>query len=147
MDKIQELKKLKDLLDNNIVNEQEFEKMKKEILSDSISKSTPDKTIINTQQKKGELTISFPGQWFLFDAKIKLFVNKELHSTHSIKKGFSVQIPITSSDLNLKVILGGMKSTVYEINELKTNENYELELVYDDTWGKFSKKFNFTENG
>lgn len=99
------------------------------------------------KSEKGHLQISFNGQWFLIDAKTKLFIDNELHSTHSTKKGFSVCIPLISESLEIKVVLGGIKSTIYELEELEINKGYHLELTYDNTWGKYSKNFNFIENG
>jgi hypothetical protein len=155
MDKIQELTKLKGLLDNGIIDQKEFEKMKADILNQGVntpSESASSNTNIASEKvsntiEKGMLKISFGGQWFLFDAKTKLFIDDKLHSTHSTKQGFSVDIPIEKSKLNIKVTLGGMKSTTYELDELELNKQYELDLIYDNIWGKYSKKFNFSENG
>lgn len=155
MDKIQELTKLKGLLDNGIIDQKEYEKMKADILNQGAN--TPSGTVSSNTNlaaekvpnpiKKGSLKISFGGQWFLFDAKTKLFIDDKLHSSHSTKQGFSIDVPIEKSKLNIKVMLGGMKSTTYQIDELELNKQYELELIYDNTWGKYSKKFNFSENG
>ncbi len=95
----------------------------------------------------GVLNIKFNGQWFLFDAKTKLFVNGILHSTHSTKNGFDVDIELTSDKISLKLVLAGTKSTTYELSELDLNKNYKMELEYNNTWGRYSNKFNFIENG
>ena len=99
------------------------------------------------KKKKGSLDISFDGQWFLFDAKTKLIINDELHSIHSTKKGFYVSIPIQKESITLKVVLAGIKSTIFELEELELDKNYHLGLIYDTVWGKYSNEFNFTENG
>jgi len=142
MNKINELNKLKELLDKELITSNEFSEMKKEIFSDTTEiikgKSNLD---------KGYITVSFAGKWFLFDAKVKIFVDDKLQSKHSIKKCFSQKIPITSSKIKLKVVIGGMKSTTFTLDELITNQNYDLVLEYDETWGKFSKNCNFKENG
>ena len=99
------------------------------------------------EKKKGRLDISFDGQWFLIDAKTKLIINGELHSTHSTKKGFYVSIPIQKESITLKVVLAGIKSTIFELEELDLNKEYHLGLIYDTMWGKYSNEFNFSENG
>lgn len=95
----------------------------------------------------GTITVRFSGKWFIFDYKTKLFVNGTLHSTHSTKKGFNVSIPIQSDNIILKLVLGGMKSTTYELQELEKNKNYVMELTYSELWGRYSTKFNLWENG
>jgi hypothetical protein len=153
MDKLENLKKLKQLLDDGVLIENEFSEMKNEILSKTVSDTKAQERLnykenkIAQQTKNGILTISFSGQWFLFDAKTQLFVNNELHSTHSTKKGFSVRIPITSDKMSIKVVLMSIKSTVYELEELNKSRDYSLGLIYDTTWGKYSNKFNIIDNG
>lgn len=142
MNKIEELNKLKDLLDKELITREEFNEMKKEIISDETE------TIIEkSNSDKGYITVSFAGKWFLFDAKVKILVDDKLHSKHSIKKGFSQNIPLVSSKMKLKIVLGGMKSTTFKLDELDLNKSYDLELEYDNTWGKFSDECNFKENG
>src|SRR5665213_2464629 len=92
-------------------------------------------------------TQPYDDQWFLFDAKTKLFVNDELHSTHSIKNGFNVKIPIVSDKMVIKVVLMSIKTTIYELEELDKSKDYSFGLIYDTVWGKYSDKFNLTENG
>ena len=91
--------------------------------------------------------MSFGGQWSLFDAKTKLFINDELHSTHSIKNGFSVKIPIESDKMIIKVVLMSVKTTTYELEELDKSKDYSFGLIYDRVWGNYSDKFNLIENG
>ncbi len=111
------------------------------------SKWGEDKTNNKKGKTNGNLRVSFGGQWFLFDSKTKIFVNNELHSTHSTKKGFLAIIPIESNSIQLKVVLGGIKSTVFEIDELNLGTNYFLELFYDDFRGRYSNDFNLKEYG
>ena len=153
MDKLENLKKLKKLFDDGVLSEKEYSEMKNEILSKSDNETKPLQNL-NVEQKKesqqnknGVLTVSFGGQWFLFDAKTKLFVNDELHSTHSIKNGFSVKIPIVSDKMVIKVVLMSIKTTIYELEELDKSKDYSFGLIYDTVWGKYSDKFNLTENG
>ena len=153
MDKIENLKKLKLLFDDGILTEKEFSEMKYEILTKIDNEIIPSGNVYKNHYKEspkiksGVLTISFAGQWFLFDAKTKLFINDELHSTHSIKNGFSVDIPILSDKLTIKVVLMSIKTTVYELEELDKTKDYSFGLIYDMAWGKYSNKFNLYENG
>lgn len=150
MDKLENLKKLKQLLDDGVLSEKEYSEMKNEILSktdDDVKSSLETPITENKKNKTGTLTVGFKGQWFLFDAKTQLFVNNVLHSTHSTKQGFSVQIPITSEKISIKVVLMSIKSTVYDLEELDKSKDYSLGLIYDTAWGKYSNKFNIVENG
>ncbi|RDI50479.1 SHOCT domain-containing protein [Flavobacterium glaciei] len=150
MDKLENLKKLKQLLDDGVLSEKEYSEMKNEILSktdDDVKSSLETPITENKKNKTGTLTVGFKGQWFLFDAKTQLFVNNVLHSTHSTKQGFSVQIPISSESISIKVVLMSIKSTVYELEELDKSKDYSLGLIYDSAWGKYSNKFNIVENG
>jgi hypothetical protein len=153
MDKLENLKKLKALFDDGIISEIEYSEMKSEILSKSdnqISSSQNFNITAKTEapnKKNGVLTVTYPGKYFLFDANTKLYVNGELHSTHSTKKGFNVKLPIHSESITLKFVLSGMISTTYEIEELDKVKDYFMELIIDETWGNYSSKFNFSENG
>ncbi|PCI98009.1 MAG: hypothetical protein COB15_06655 [Flavobacteriales bacterium] len=152
MDKITELKNLKLLLDEGAITKNEFESLKSEILNKEVVEK-PIKEVILEQPKetvkkvKGAINISFEGQYFLFDTKTKIFIDGVEHSSHSTKSGFSVDIPIESDIMNIKVSLGGVKSTTYDLTELDLFKKYYLRLSYDTTWGKYSKKINFSENG
>lgn len=153
MDKIENLKKLKELLDNGVISSNEFSKMKSEILSDKddgvelsqVQSTKGDSNKIN--ESTGTLTVRFDGQWFIFDVKTQLFVDNKLHSTHSTKRGFNAVIPITSDRLLIKVVLMSMKSTEFELEELDKSKDYTLILKYDTAWGKYSNKFQIVENG
>jgi hypothetical protein len=152
MDKIEELTKLKELLDNGIISHEEFDSLKNEILNskqDKLADIIPIdsiKTENNNKPQSGVLTINYKGKWFLLDAKTTLKINGEVHSKHSTKKGFSVEIPIESESIKLGLAIGGMKTTTYDLKELKKGCDYNLELIYDDVWGKYSNKFNMSEN-
>ena len=93
----------------------------------------------------GILQVTFPGQWFLVDAKTKIFVNGAYHSTHSTKEGFSIEVPLTKNPLELKLVIG-MKNTKYELANLDPNRNYILTLEYSDSSGKYSSKFKLIES-
>lgn len=150
MDKLENLKKLKQLLDDGALSEKEFVEMKIQTLSKTNNEKESIQNLNVTKkgtEQNGILTISFSGQWFLFDAKTKLFVNDDLHSTHSTKQGFNVRIPIITDKISIKVVLASIKSTLYELQELDKSKNYTLGLIYDTAWGKYSNKFNITENG
>ncbi|MCG3165159.1 MAG: hypothetical protein POELPBGB_00921 [Bacteroidia bacterium] len=152
MDKLENLKKLKKLLDDNVITEKEYSEMKNEILGKS-ENEIPSSNFANneskkeTQQKKnGSLTLSFGGVWLLVDWKTYILVNNELHSTHSIKKGFTEIIPINAESMILTINIGAM-STTYELEELNQQKNYSMELSYSRVSSKFDDKFNFSENG
>ena len=125
MSKIDDIKNLKRLLDEKVIDQQEFDKLKNEILGTS---KTEDKTSEKDATKehnsvnpdsptKGMLTVSYAGRWFLIDAKTKITINGVYHSTHSTKKGFSVDIPIQSESMTVKATLGSVKTRVFELNE------------------------------
>jgi len=153
MDKLENLKKLKQLFDNGVLSEKEYSEMKNEILSKKDSEIKPSQVTPIPENKEvpktkvGMLTVNFSGKWALFDAKTQLLVNNELHSTHSTKQGFSVKIPIISDKMSIKVVLMGIKSTVYEVEELDKSKDYSLGLFYDSAWGKYSNKYKIIENG
>ena len=147
MNKLEDLQKLKSLLDEGILTEEEFLKMKKEILSTGTNKEIKNQSEETAPVITGNLNIRFAGEWFLFDANTKLFVNGQLHSTHSTKKGFNVDVKINSEKILLKLVLAGMKSTIYEIDELDASKGYSMELIYSNTWGRYSNKFKLIENG
>ncbi len=144
--KIENLKKLKQLLDDKAISEKEYAQLKNEILpkhKEEISSLTNS----NNKNNKGLITLKFKGQWFLFDAKTKLFVNGQLHSIHSTKKGFTAAIPVDSEKITLKVVLAGIKSTEFKMEELVLGKNYLMELKYDTAWGRYSTTYKFSENG
>jgi hypothetical protein len=140
MDNVENLRKLKSLFDDGILSEKEFSEMKLKLLNNETFKK-------DNEFSSGILSISFAGHWFIVDASTELFINDELHSTHSTKSGFSVSIPIQSDKIILKLVLGGMRTTTYEIEELDATKNYSMELIYSDMWGRYSNKFKFNENG
>ncbi len=106
-----------------------------------------NESVVTTNIKTGVLTLTYPGQWFLVDMKTKIKVNGDLHSTHSIKKGFTVTVPITSTTMQIEVALGGIKSTKYELAGLDTTTSYTMTLNYSDTMGKFSKDYKLVKEG
>jgi len=144
---IDNLKKIKFFFDDGIISEKEYSILKAEILSlkSEVNPSLHPKE--NFKNKKGVLILKFDGQWFLFDAKTKLFVNNKLHSTHSTKKGFRVEIPLNSNSITIKLLLSGIKSTEFEIEELVSGKKYSMDLAYDTTGGRYSSKYKFSENG
>ena len=152
MDKITEFKSLKELLDGGAITQVEFDKMKNEILNGSQSPVQEKEKIEDSHsdiivKNPGTIMVSFEGQYFIFDAKTKIFLNGNLHSTHSTKKGFAALIPFSDDSIELKVSVAGLKSTIYNIDELDVKKEYFLTLEYDTTWGKYSNNFKFTENG
>jgi len=96
---------------------------------------------ISSTKRNEILTITFPGQWFLLDSKIKVFIDGKLHSVHSIKNGFSISIPITSDEIKIQVVLGGMRSTIYNLNGFEIGSNYTMMLIYNTVLGKFGKEY------
>lgn len=155
MSKVNDIKNLKNLLDEKVINQQEFESLKKEILGTSIkvNKELGDEIMNDRRQTKsketsnGILTVSYAGRWFLMDAKTKISINGEHNSTHSTKKGFSVDIPLESDTMTLKVTLGGMNKMVFELKELNVKSDYHFELQYDTMWGQYSDNYKLKENG
>lgn len=159
MGKLDDLQSLKDMLDSGVLTEDEFVQMKNEIIQgvanerdrkvNSNNEFAENDSITPSMEVKnpGTITVSFEGQYFLFDAKTKIFVNGNLHSTHSTKKGFSSTIPFNDESIELKISLAGLKSTTFNIEELDSKKEYFLQLEYDVTFGKYSDEFKFEENG
>ncbi len=147
MDKIQKLIQLKELLDSGGISEQEYGTLKNELLStDNDTKESHNNTIGVERTTNGSVTLSYPGVWLLFDAKIKIIINKELHSVQSAKKGFEVTIPLDSDSLDIELVFMGIKSTKIQVTQLDKRKNYTIELEYDSSWGKISNEINLIEN-
>ncbi len=147
MDKIQKLIQLKELLDSGGISEQEYGTLKNELLStDNDTKESHNNTIGVERTTNGSVTLSYPGVWLLFDAKIKIIINKELHSVQSAKKGFEVTIPLDSDSLDIELVFMGIKSTKIQVTQLDKRKNYTIELEYDSNWGKISNEINLIEN-
>ncbi len=102
-------------------------------------------TDLKSQTKKGNLYVSFPGEWLLVDSSTKIFVDGNLHSTQSIKNGFNVEIPIISAKITLKLVLGGLRTTTYELNGLDISKDYSMRISYSSTMGKYSNEFTLSE--
>ncbi len=140
MDKIKELTELKNLLDNGVINIDEFQTLKNEILSKS-SDSYAENPSTN---KKGTIALSYGGQYFLFDVKTEIYINGKFHSKQSTKNGFHIIIPIESNSITIKLGLMGMKSSIYELTALDISKNYIITFFYDKMWGRYSSNFNIT---
>ncbi len=91
----------------------------------------------------GKVTVHFKGQWFLFEATTTIFVDGYEHSDHSTKKGFTIEVPITNDEMIIETYING-DSTKFCITELDEFSNYQIELFFSRTWGKFSNKFKFS---
>jgi len=145
MDKLDNLKKLKSLLESNVITESEYSKMKEEILNPS----TPDVVSKKTEvpKKEGVMTVSFAGQFALIDMKVHLYINEQFHSTQSYRKGFSVKVPLTVDKLQVEVkniSITGTNSTIYEFEDFEQGRDYLLELSFDALSSRFHKDFNLS---
>ena len=135
------------MLDSGGISEQEYGTLKNELLStDNDTKESHNNTIGVERTTNGSVTLSYPGVWLLFDAKIKIIINKELHSVQSAKKGFEVTIPLDSDSLDIELVFMGIKSTKIQVTQLDKRKNYTIELEYDSNWGKISNEINLIEN-
>ena len=147
MDKISKLKELKELLDNNIISNQEYNYLKEEILEVKTNLIEKEIELIQNNENNGVLTLVYEGMWFLVDVKTKIYKNGVLITTESTKKGFNLKIPIDSTNMELELSLLGIKSTKFKIEEIDLRKNYTMTCFYDRTWGKYSEKFQISENG
>ncbi len=145
MDKLENLKKLKQLFDDGVLSEKEYSEMKNEILN--IQNVTNEKTHkeIDTRENernsiKGNINLIFKGVFMLMDAKIKIHVDNELIATESLKKGFNISIPVKKDTHTFKIIQSLLISTKTEftISELQEGDNCTVLLEYDRTTGTFS---------
>ena len=102
----------------------------------------------------GIIKLSFKGKKELIgNAKTYITVNDSFHSEHSVKNGFSSEIPITNFsmiiDLKISIKLFKLiplsKKTSYNLTDLDKNENYEMIVNYDNFSGKFSSNFNLNK--
>ena len=115
-----------------------FQNLKKELLDEN--KSNSQKTENSKDSlTKGKLTIYFKGKWFLIDAKTKIIADGKLIATESTKKGFSIDVPLESSSMDIKLTIAGIKSTEYNLTDIDVYKNHKLTVSYDDTWGRYSK--------
>lgn len=152
MDKLENLKKLKQLFDNGVLSEKEYSDLKNDVLSKNDNSVKPEerfneKPQKNCKIKNGNFILSFKGNWSLFDAKTKIFINNELCFTESTKNGFEVSFPIESAQIKLKMVVGGVNSTIFDIKEIELHKNYKMELSFDRTCGKYNNNFKIIENG
>lgn len=141
MDKLSQLEKIGRLRQDGIISEEEFQKLKSDILNDgSTSQSTSN---VNAEEGafKTYLTIRFDGVWLIFDAKTDIYINDEFHSSQSTKKGFEVEIPLEQSSINLKLILMKIRITEIELDNLDLSKNHELVLSYSNSSGKFESEY------
>ena len=136
MGKIEDLQTLKNLFDNNMIDEEEFNSMKYNILNDDDSDQNCN--------EEGSIIISFTGQWFLFSPKTKIYINDILHSEHPTKQGFSQKVKLQSSTIKIKIGLG-FKSTEYLLSDLDVNSNYSFKLIFNDVWGKYDKDYELSK--
>lgn len=136
MGKIEDLENLKNLLDNNVIDEAQFNSMKATILNDNFAN--------NNLNQKGSIIISFTGQWFLYSPKTKIYINGILHSENSTKQGFSQKIDLENSTIQIKVKIG-FRSTEYSLTNLEKHSNYSLKLIYNDMWGKYDKDYELSK--
>ena len=145
MDKIDKLKELKELHDDNIISNEEYISLKNEILN--IKTNPKEQKIENVKTKPGLFKLVFDGLWFLFDVKTKIYINGVLLSSESTKNGFQLTIPIDSTKLEIELSLLGIKSTKFKVEEIDLYKNYTMTFFYDKNWGKYSDKYQITENG
>ena len=118
---------------------------KKKLEKNQVKKDKSKKTLTKNENNIGSLKVSFPGQWFIVDAKTKLLVNDVIHSEHSTKKGFEALIQLPGSSLKLDIVIAGMRKTTINLNELDLSKKYSIDLTYDSFSGKYSKEFQLNE--
>jgi hypothetical protein len=132
MEYFEKLKHLVELLQTGAITQSEFDALKMQLVNASGSATPKLQQIIHT----GSLTITFNGVWMLIDTTIKLFVNDKLHSTHSLKKGFSVILPIENSSIKITIENAG-RGDVFTLTDLDINKSYSAEVTFSRAWGKF----------
>jgi len=112
-----------------------------------ISNQTTDKIVqsqTQTSLNKGVLTITFDGYWLnLYDTKI--FINNVYKFKESTRSGFSVKVPIESSQMNIKTELFADGVTQFSLKELNVHKNYSMELEFSKSVGYYSSKYKLTE--
>jgi len=99
---------------------------------------------VNNENKEQTLSITWDGQFFLFDVKTELYINGVFHSKQSTKKGFNVTIPLDNSNIKVKLTLLGLKSTELNLN-VDPKFSYKMKIFYDTVWGKYSDKYELKQ--
>ena len=84
------------------------------------------------------LTIIYNGTWLLIDSSIRLLVNGNEIGKYSYKKGFGVEIPITSGIITIE--LKSLFRTSTHIFKALPNTNYTCYVTYNRYVGKFKYK-------
>ena len=88
--------------------------------------------------------IKCEGLWMLIDATVHLSVNGKRIGDYSLKRGFEVSIPITTSNIVLGVKYSFRNQTpVYAVNP---SENYNLIMTYNRIMGNYDFML-FDQNG
>ncbi|MBR5350598.1 MAG: zinc ribbon domain-containing protein [Prevotella sp.] len=88
-----------------------------------------------SNQRLGNLTIEWEGQWMLIDAKVHIWADGNKIGSYSFKKGFEVTIPITSAQMKI-----GVKCSIrsYQpILRMNPFEDHTLHLIYSRITGGF----------
>ena len=91
------------------------------------------------------VTIDFTGTWFLVDSRVDIYVNGIFYTSESIKKGFTIKIEFDSSELEIKLKLGGIRVTKYRLCGLNTLKNYTMYISHNRITGKFNNSFKLIE--
>lgn len=140
MNTLEELGKLKKLLDDGVITDNEFISMKRDILRNSknTNESTGSEQLVEDEIPP-RFIIKFKGQFFLWDVKTRIYINGELLFTESTTRGFEVEFPLEESKLEIKVMLGKMKTNIYKIEDLDVSKSYRMLLIYDNGLGKYKK--------
>lgn len=92
-----------------------------------------------------KLILKFKGQFFLFDVKTKIYIDDVFHSKQSTKRGFQVEIPLTKSNMKIKVSIGGIRNSTYNLSDLDPNSTYVVSLHYNTILGQYSNQLDITK--
>jgi hypothetical protein len=153
MDKIEKIKSLMKLKEQGLLAEDEFLKLKSEILDSDLTlkgveNANPTSKVNNTIEsikpkptQTGSLRIIFKGAWFLFDVNTYIYVNDKLLSKESTNRGFEVKTPLMSdqNEINVKLkILGNSTDLSIRVNPYTSST---ITLDYDRILGKYSSKY------
>lgn len=152
MDKLDELKKMKELFDSGMISKEELNILKVDLLS---SDEIPNKNLnlssknSDIQKPNGVLKITYKQMFFLFYPNYSLKIDGVNLPHINIGKNYAVEIPIKKNNYDFKIeysLFGIFKSkTDIHINNLDLYKNYIVEITYDRYAGSFSDKYTIYE--
>lgn len=152
MDKFDEIKKLKELLDSKVITVDEFNTLKNELLNPnhiSIKETNSENENLELKKSNGALKIIYKKMFFLYSPNYKIKIDDVSLPDINLGKNYEAKIPIAKNNYHLKIeysLLGIFSSkTDIFIDNLDLYKNYIVEVNYDRIAGGFSSEYTINE--